>query len=42
MRHRLILRISFILLSLAAVWAADPLAERVTIYRDNYGVPHIV
>jgi acyl-homoserine-lactone acylase len=22
--------------------ARDPLAERVTIYRDNYGVPHIV
>jgi len=43
MRHRSILRIPFFLLGMAAaVCAADPLAEHVTIYRDNYGVPHIV
>ncbi len=23
-------------------WSADPLAQSVTIYRDNFGVPHIV
>jgi acyl-homoserine lactone acylase PvdQ len=28
--------------SRTAVPAADPLAAQVTIYRDNYGVPHIV
>ncbi len=37
------LRILLLLLGTAsAVVAADPLAEQVTIYRDNYGVPHIV
>ncbi len=25
-----------------SAWSADPLARLVTIYRDNYGVPHIV
>jgi acyl-homoserine lactone acylase PvdQ len=25
-----------------AAWSADPLARLVTIYRDNFGVPHIV
>jgi acyl-homoserine lactone acylase PvdQ len=25
-----------------SAWAADPLARLVTIYRDNFGVPHIV
>src|ERR1700746_237542 len=25
-----------------AAWSADPLVQLVTIYRDNYGVPHIV
>src|SRR6266478_5516671 len=43
MRHRSILCIPvFLLGTAAAVWAADPLAQQVTIYRDNYGVPHIV
>ena len=34
------------LLLMAGTWnscaAADPLASRVTVYRDTYGVPHIV
>src|SRR5216684_5575025 len=25
-----------------SAWSADPLARLVTIYRDNFGVPHIV
>ena len=25
-----------------SAWSADPLARSVTIYRDNFGVPHIV
>jgi acyl-homoserine-lactone acylase len=25
-----------------AAWSVDPLAQLVTIYRDNFGVPHIV
>jgi acyl-homoserine-lactone acylase len=25
-----------------AAWSADPLVQLVTIYRDNFGVPHIV
>ena len=41
MRHRSILCIPVFLLGTAA-GAADPLADHVTIYRDNYGVPHIV
>ena len=39
MHPRLI--VAFLLLCLAGR-AADPLASRVTIYRDTYGVPHIV
>jgi acyl-homoserine-lactone acylase len=43
MTHRSILRIPFFILGIAAaVCAADPLADHVTIYRDNYGVPHII
>ena len=36
---RLILAFLFIVPS---AWSADPLARSVTIYRDNFGVPHIV
>jgi acyl-homoserine lactone acylase PvdQ len=25
-----------------SAWSADPLARLVTIYRDNFGVPHII
>ena len=32
----------FFILTVATACAADPLAEHVTIYRDNYGVPHIL
>jgi len=43
MTHRSILRIPFFILGIAAAaWAADPFADHVTIYRDNYGVPHIM
>ena len=37
------LRLHFFFLSVATIaCAADPLAQHVTIYRDNFGVPHIV
>src|SRR5690242_17602264 len=42
MKHRSLLRLPVFILVFAAVCAADPLAQQVTIYRDNYGVPHIV
>jgi len=43
MKIRSLLRFSlFVLVIAAAGTAADPLAQQVTIYRDNYGVPHIV
>ncbi|HXI39657.1 MAG TPA: penicillin acylase family protein [Bryobacteraceae bacterium] len=42
MRHPSILRIPVFLLGMTAVCNADPLAGQVTIYRDNYGVPHVV
>src|SRR5215469_1996071 len=43
MNYRSIVRLQFILLAAAvAACAADPLAQQVTVYRDNYGVPHIV
>jgi acyl-homoserine-lactone acylase len=31
-----------ILISAASTYGADPLSKQVTIYRDDYGVPHIV
>src|SRR5216684_4862603 len=34
--------ILLILISTASTYGADPLSKQVTIYRDNYGVPHIV
>src|SRR4029077_16079430 len=43
MRHRFILRLNFFACVAAmAACGADPLAQQVTIYRDNYGVPHIL
>jgi acyl-homoserine-lactone acylase len=33
---------SLLLFTAAAICGADPLFQKVTIYRDNYGVPHIV
>lgn len=43
MKHRSVLCLRFFMLVVAtAACAADPLAEQVTIYRDNFGVPHIV
>jgi acyl-homoserine lactone acylase PvdQ len=42
MNQRFRLCLPLVILPVATTWAADPLAELVTIYRDNYGVPHIV
>lgn len=43
MTYPSILRIPFFFLCIATTaCAADNLADRVSIYRDNYGVPHIV
>jgi acyl-homoserine lactone acylase PvdQ len=43
MNERPLLSLSFLVLATASVtYAADPLAEKMTIYRDNYGVPHII
>jgi acyl-homoserine lactone acylase PvdQ len=42
MKHRSLLCLPVFILTVATAGAADPLAEHVTIYRDNYGVPHIV
>ncbi len=43
MKYRSLARLYFFTLAVATViYAADPLAQRVTIYRDNFGVPHIV
>src|SRR5271170_856604 len=45
---RFLRRLTLVLSCLAAfcvaqqAWCADPLARFVTIYRDNFGVPHIV
>lgn len=40
---RLLLRLIFVFLCVVPLaWSADPLARSVTIYRDNFGVPHIV
>ncbi len=37
------LRLHFFFMAVATIaCAADPLAQHVTIYRDNFGVPHIV
>jgi acyl-homoserine-lactone acylase len=42
MKHRSV-RLNFFILAVATLaCAADPLAQQVTIYRDNFGVPHIV
>jgi acyl-homoserine lactone acylase PvdQ len=41
--RRLLSRLIFIFLCVVpSAWSADPLARLVTIYRDNFGVPHIV
>ena len=44
--HSMLRRVPQLLLTLfcfvSAAWSADPLAQLVTIYRDNFGVPHIV
>jgi acyl-homoserine lactone acylase PvdQ len=42
MNQRSRLCLPFLILTVATACAADPLAEHVTTYRDNYGVPHIV
>jgi len=43
MTHRSVLRLNFFaLLAAFTACGADPLTQEVTIYRDNYGVPHIV
>src|ERR1700681_1119745 len=40
---RLLPRLIFAFLCVVpSLWCADPLAQSVTIYRDNFGVPHIV
>jgi acyl-homoserine-lactone acylase len=37
------LRLPALILAVAvAAYGEDPLSQRVTVYRDNYGVPHIV
>src|SRR5208337_760773 len=41
--RRLLSRLIFVLFCVVpSAWSADPLARLVTIYRDNFGVPHIV
>src|SRR5690348_6533238 len=46
MHDRPLCWMSFIILTIVAAappcYASDPLFNRVTIYRDNYGVPHII
>ena len=43
MKRRFVSCLPFFMLVVAtAACAAEPLAEQVTIYRDNFGVPHIV
>jgi acyl-homoserine-lactone acylase len=43
MKRRFVSCLPFFMLVVAtAASAAEPLAEQVTIYRDNFGVPHIV
>ena len=40
---RLLSRLIFVFFCVVpSAWSADPLARLVTIYRDNFGVPHIV
>ena len=40
---RLLIRLVFVFFCVVRLaWSADPLARLVTIYRDNFGVPHIV
>src|SRR5947209_12107424 len=42
MRRAVLYLLFGLLLQAAKPAATDPLAKLVTIYRDNYGVPHIV
>ena len=43
MKRRFVSCVPFFMLVVAtAASAAEPLAEQVTIYRENFGVPHIV
>ncbi|HVP48594.1 MAG TPA: penicillin acylase family protein [Bryobacteraceae bacterium] len=43
MKPQSFVRLSVFILAVAATAsAADPLSQQVTVYRDNYGVPHIV
>jgi penicillin amidase len=40
---RLLSRLIFVVFCVVpSAWSAGPLARLVTIYRDNFGVPHIV
>lgn len=40
---QLISRLIFVIFCVVpSAWSADPLTRLVTIYRDNFGVPHIV
>src|SRR5882672_9008793 len=43
MKYRFLLHLPLLLLAVAApANGTDRLSQQVTIYRDNYGVPHIV